>query len=505
MDHTAQTTQTAQTAQTAQTTQTTRTGRPVDGPGGAGPRSGAIVGVLALAGVLAAGMQTLVVPLIGQLPSILGTSTSSASWVITVTLLASAVAVPIAGRLGDMFGKKRLLLVSIVPLLLGSAVCALSGTLVPMLVGRGLQGLGMGVVPLGISLLRDVVPPERVGSAVALMSASMGIGGAFGLPFAAAIAQTASWQVMFWVFAGLSAVTLLAVWRVVPAGPAHGSGQRFDPWGAVLLCGGLVCFLLAVSKGAVWGWTAPATLGCGAAAVLVLSSWVLVQLRVRQPLVNVRSIARRPVLVTNVASLLVSFAMYAQALVIPQLLQLPSTTGYGLGQSMLAMALWLAPGGLVMMAVAPLGARVSRVRGPRTTLVAGAVAIAAAYGAGLVLMGSTWGLMVVVMLVNVGTGLAYGAVPLLIMRGVPRAETGAANSFNTLVRSVGTSVAAAVVGVLLANMSTLVDGVSVPSEGAFRVALLVGCAAGIVAAVVAAAIPGSSTTGDGAVDRAPRS
>ncbi len=458
-------------------------------------KPGLVVAVLALAGVIAAGMQTLIVPLIGQLPTILGTSADNASWVVTATLLASAVAVPVAGRLGDLYGKKRIFLISVVPLIAGSAVCALSGSLVPMLIGRGLQGLGMGVVPLGIALLREVVPPERVASSVALMSASMGIGGAFGLPFAAAVAQTASWQAMFWTFAALAAITLVAVWRVVPAGPRASSGQRFDPVGATLLSGGLISLLLAVSKGATWGWTSTATLGCAAGALVVLGLWVSTQLRSTHPLVNLRSFSSRPVAVTNVASLLVSFGMYAQSLVIPQVLQLPTATGYGLGQSMLAMALWLAPGGFVMMAVAPLGARLSRTRGPKVTLTTGALAIAVAYAASLLLIGSTWGLMVAVMLVNVGTGLAYGSIPLLIMSGVPRSETAAANSFNTLVRSLGTSTAAAVVGTLLAGMSTVTDGHLVPSGGAFRGALIVGCAAGVLAALVAVTIPSSAGRG----------
>jgi MFS family permease len=459
-------------------------------------RPGPIVAVLALAGVIAAGMQTLIVPLIGQLPTILGTSADNASWVVTATLLASAVAVPVAGRLGDIYGTRRVFLISVLPLVAGSAVCALSGSLAPMLLGRGLQGLGMGVVPLGIALLREVVPPGRVASSVALMSASMGIGGAFGLPFAAAIAQTASWQAMFWAFAALAAITLVAVWRVVPAAPRTASEQRFDPIGAVLLSAGLVSLLLAVSKGATWGWTSSATLGCATGALVVLGLWVAVQLRSDHPLVNLRSIARRPVAVTNAASLLISFGMYAQSLVVPQVLQLPTTTGYGLGQSMLAMALWLAPGGFVMMAVAPLGARLSRTRGPKVTLALGALAIAAAYAACLLLIGSTWGLMLAVMMVNVGTGLSYGAIPLLIMNGVPRSETAAATSFNTLVRSLGTSTAAAVVGVLLSSMSTLADGHLVPSENAFRLVLVLGCAVGLAAAAVAATLPASAGRGD---------
>lgn len=180
-------------------------------------RPGGVVGVLALAGIVAALMQTLVVPLIGDLPKLLDTTASNASWVITATLLAGAVATPVAGRLGDTLGKRRVLLVSVIPLIAGSVVCALASSVVPMIVGRGLQGLGMGVVPLGISLLRDILPPERLGGSIALMSASMGVGGALGLPFSAAVAENASWRVLFWVAAGLSVLVGFLIWRVAPA------------------------------------------------------------------------------------------------------------------------------------------------------------------------------------------------------------------------------------------------------------------------------------------------
>jgi predicted MFS family arabinose efflux permease len=181
--------------------------------------SGRIVRVLALAGILASVMQTLVIPLIGELPHILHTSASNASWAITATLLAAAMATPVTGRLGDLYGKKRMMLVLLTPLAAGSVVCALASSLVPMVVGRGLQGIGAGIVPLAISALRDLLPPERLGSAIALISASMGIGAALGLPIAAAVAEQASWRVLFWGMAVLSLLVAAVIWRVVPATP----------------------------------------------------------------------------------------------------------------------------------------------------------------------------------------------------------------------------------------------------------------------------------------------
>jgi MFS family permease len=340
-------------------------------------RPGAVVGVLALAGIVAAIMQTLVVPLIGELPRLLDTTASNATWVVTATLLAGAVTTTVTGRLGDLYGKRRVMLACTVPLIAGSVVCALAGSLIPMIVGRGLQGMGMGLIPLGISALRDLMPPERLGSSIALISSSLGIGGALGLPVSAAVAQQADWRILFWSAAGASALIAALIWLLVPATPVRTAG-RFDPVGALGLGAGLVCLLLGVSKGADWGWTSGTTLGLLAAALVVLPAWGWWELRVKDPLVDLRVTAGPRVLLTNMASIVVGFSMYAAALIVPQLLQLPEATGYGLGQSMLAAGLWMAPSGLMMMLVSPLGARLSAARGPKTTLVAGSLVIATA-------------------------------------------------------------------------------------------------------------------------------
>ncbi|WP_405926718.1 MFS transporter [Streptomyces sp. NBC_00035] len=455
------------------------------------PRSGGVVGILAFAGIVAALTQTLVVPLIGELPTMFDTSPSNASWVITATLLAAAVATPVAGRLGDMYGKRRMLLASLVPLILGSVVCALSSSVVPMIAGRGLQGLGMGVVPLGISLLRDVVPAEKLGSSIAIMSASMGVGGALGLPFSAAIAENASWRVLFWVVAALALAVGTLIAFFVPAGRENSSSGSFDGLGAIGLGAALVCLLLGVSKGADWGWGSGTTLGLLGTAIVLLLAWGSWELRTGEPLVDLRVTARPQVLMTNAASILVGFAMYAQSLVVPQLLQLPEATGYGLGQSMLAMGLWMAPAGLMMMVMSPIGAKLSAAKGPKVTLSVGSLVIAVGYGISLPLMstGSTWGLLVVTIVCNTGVGFAYGAMPALIMSAVPQSETASANSFNTLMRSIGSSVSAAVIGVVLAQMTTDFGGYALPSEDGFRVAMLIGCGVGLGAAILAFFIP----------------
>ncbi|MFD9502592.1 MFS transporter [Streptomyces sp. NPDC060035] len=456
-------------------------------------RAGAVVATLAFAGTTAAIMQTLVTPLIAELPQILHTSSANSAWVITVTLLVAAVCVPVTGRLGDLLGKRRMLLACSVPLIVGSVVCALASSVVPMIVGRGLQGMGMGMVPLGIALLRDVVPAEKLSSSIALVSASMGIGGGLGLPISAAVAQYTSWRVLFWGSAVLAVAIAALIWFMIPDIPAGAKGQRFDAPGAIGLGVGLVCLLLAVSKGAEWGWGSTATLGLFTTSVVVLLAWGFWETRTRDPLVDLRTTARPRVLLTNLASVFIGFGMYASMLIIPQLLQFPDATGYGLGQSMLAAGLWMAPGGIMMMLVSPFGGKLTDARGPKFTLICGALVIAAGYGLSLVLMGSAWGLMLVCMVINGGVGLAYGSMPALIMSSVPLSETAAANGFNTLMRSLGTSIGAAVVGVVLSQMNITMGGFSLTSESGFRAGLIIGGGVALVAAVIATVIPAART------------
>jgi energy-converting hydrogenase Eha subunit A len=144
--------------------------------------SGAIVPVLAFAGIVVAVMQTLLVPVIKDLPQLLSTEPSNATWVLTSTLLSGAVATPIMGRLGDLYGKRRMLIASLAVMVVGALVSALTSDLLTMIAGRALQGFAMGAIPLGIGLMRDMLPREKLGSAMALMSSSIGVGGGLALP-----------------------------------------------------------------------------------------------------------------------------------------------------------------------------------------------------------------------------------------------------------------------------------------------------------------------------------
>lgn len=451
-------------------------------------RSGAVVAVLAFAGIVVSLMQTLVIPIIPKLPEYLSAEAADTAWVITATLLAAAVATPMVGRLSDMFGKRRLLLISVVLMVVGSVLGALSSDVGPMIVARTLQGLAAGVIPLGISVMRDVLPREKLAGAVAMMSASLGIGGAFGLPIAALIAEYADWHALFWISAALGVVAGIAVLAVVPESDVR-SGGGFDYFGAVTMAAGLVSMLLAVSKGASWGWTDVTTLGSLVFAACMFAAWGWWELRTPEPLVDLRVASRRQVLLTNIASIVFGFAMFASTMVFPQVVQLPEQTGFGLGGSMLVAGLVMAPFGVMLLLAAPLSSHITNTYGPRITLMLGALVVAGGYGTGIFMLHSIWQLIVTGLIIGFGTGLAYGAMPALIMGAVPPSQTGAANSFNTLMRSLGTSFASAIAGVVLAQMTITLGGVSMPSEGAFRVVMAIAACSAVLAFVVALFIP----------------
>jgi predicted MFS family arabinose efflux permease len=449
--------------------------------------TGAIV-ALGLSGLLVSLLQTAVVPLMPQFPALLSVSPSSAAWLLTATLVAGAVSAPVLGRLGDMYGKRRMLVLSLGIILVSAVLAAVAPNFAVLVVARAMQGVGFGVIALGMSLMRDVLPPAKVAGGVGLMSSSLGVGGAIGPPVTGILAQHGGWRLLF-VAVALGALALLVVvTRMVPESRLR-SGGRFDIIGAIGVTAGLVCLLLGISKGSEWGWTSPIVLGLLAAAAAVLMLWGRYELRCSSPLVDLRVAARPAVLRTNLASVLLGFSIFATSALATRILQAPVTTGYGFGLSMLVAGVLLLPIGGSMVIFSSVSARISRRRGPRTAVITGSALLVAGNAGIASLPGSVWLVVVAATVGAVGAALAYSALPLLIMRAVPATETAAANSFNTLMRQLGTStvtaVAAAVSGVLVVR----VDGHVLPAGSAYTIIFLVAAAAALVALVVAARTP----------------
>lgn len=452
-------------------------------PRAATRRPALILAVAGFSSLSASLMQSLVIPIQPELPTMLDTSASNAAWVVTATLLAGGVAMPVSGRLADLKGRKPVLLGSAVLLLIGSLICALGDSLAPVLVGRVLQGLAMGYIPVAISFVREVMPRHLRNAAVAGISATLGVGGALGLPISAWIAQSYDWHALFWVASGLAAIMVLATAVALPHRPAAASG-RLDVLGALGMAVGVVGVLVGVSKGSSWGWTSPATLGTILGGLLVLLLWGRFELRRPSPLVDLRTTARRPILLTNIAAVLAGFGMMAQSIVMPQLLQAPGATGYGLQQTMLQAGLWMAPAGLMMLAFTPISSRMLDRLGGRITLAIGMIVLASGYVLAFFLTGAPWQLMLASCVSSAGVGIAYAAMPTLIMENAPEAEAGAGVGLNSLMRSMGTTSAGAVMAIVLTSVTMPLGGTAIPTLDAFRLCFALGAVAGLAAAGV---------------------
>ncbi len=431
----------------------------------------------------------MVIPLLPDFPKILGVSADDASWLVTVTLLTSAVATPIVSRLADMFGKRRMMLISMTMIVVGSLVAAIGGNFVALLIGRGLQGFAISMIPVGISIMRDELPKEKVASATALMSATLGIGSALGLPLSGLIFEHLGWPAIFWLSAIVGVLLIIAVAVVVPESSVRTRG-KFDFLGAVMLSTALTAILLAISKGASWGWTSELTLMMFVIGIVTLALWFPYELRVTQPMVDLRTSAKRPVLLTNVASILVGFSMYANNLSTTQQLQMPKISGYGFELGVMAAGLCMIPAGLAMVFFAPVSANITKRFGAKITLIVGGTVLALAYIARVFLTGSIALIIISAAVVSIGTAIAYSAMPMLIMRSVPITETASANGLNSLLRSVGTSTSSAVVAAMLTSMVIPSGpGEGLPSIDAFKNIFWLAALAAVAAAAAAAFIP----------------
>jgi MFS family permease len=434
--------------------------------------------------------QSVLVPVLGLLQRDFG---SNANWLLTSTLLVAAVSVPILGRLGDMFGKRLMLLIALGALTVGSVIDALATDFGWLIVGRAIQGASSAAIPLGISLLATLMPRERVASSVAVISAMLGVGGSLGLPLAGFVAEHWDWHTLFWINTVVGVLAFAGILAIVPESH-HREGGRVDYIGSVLLSIGLVCLILPLEQAHQWGWGSARVWLLLAASAVVLTTFAAYELRRRDPLVDLAALRRRPILTTNVASICFGFALFASFIGTSTFIEAGRWTGYGFGSSLLTGGLALLPSGLAMLLFAPVAARLIAMRGAPQTLALGATIVAAGWVLRILMTGALWQVMVGTTVIGIGTGIGYAAMPSLINAFTPSHEIAAANGLNTLFRSLGSTLATAVGTSILASSivyhvvdGQVVDGAS--SLTAYRWLFAVCALAGVLAAALVLTIP----------------
>lgn len=434
--------------------------------------------------------QTMLVPAFPDIVRELHTTAANVTWLLTAYLVSAAVCTPLVGRLGDTVGKRRMLVVSVGAFVVGNVVSAVGGTYWLVLAGRVVQGLAGGMFPLVFGILRDELPPERVGSSIGFVSSTLGIGGGVGLLLGGAMVDALGYTSIFWLGAAASLVSLVAIVLLVPESPTRAPG-RTDLRGATLLAAGLVLGLLGVSQGTAWGWDDPRVLALLTSGPVVLVLWVWVQWRTPEPLVDMRTLRSRPVLLTNVATLLVGFGMFGAFVLVPQIVEAPTSTGYGFGGSATHAGLLMLPGSLCMLVLGPVSGSLGTRYGHQLSLLLGAGLSAVGLGLLAAFHRSDADILVFLTVVNAGIAFAFAAMPNLIVATVPVTQTGQATGFNAVVRSVGSSVGTTVTAVVVA--ASIAAGTTMPRDSGFVLAFALCSGTSVLAAVLALLVPASRT------------
>ncbi|MET0145009.1 MAG: MFS transporter [Ilumatobacteraceae bacterium] len=445
-----------------------------------------ILVVLAFGTLLYTVSLALVTPVLTQVRDNLGTSQDGATWVLTSYLLSSAALTPISGRVGDIIGKKRMLVIALVVSTLGLGIAAVSTSLAPMIIGRSIQGLGGGIIPLGFGIVRDEFPHDRVGPVVSMLSAISGAGAATGVVFAGPIVDGLGYHWLFWLPCMASAVTALAAAVVIPPSRVRAPGTV--AWGAALLLASwLTLLLVAISQGARLGWASATTLACLVGGVVLAATWVVVELRARTPLIDLRMLAGTTLWTTNLVTFFCGSAMFASMAFTTQLTQAPTSQSYGFGLSLTIAGLVQLPASSFGFVAGMTIARLVPPLDPKwITVVAvgllstGLLGLAFAHDA-------LWHICVSNALVGAGLGAVGACQATLISLAVRREETGAANGVSMTIRVIGGAIGTAVMSSIVA--AHIPAGSTYPSESGYTVGFVVIAMTVALGLLAALAIP----------------
>lgn len=433
-------------------------------------------------------MQTMVVPALPDLRQEFDTSTTNISWVLSSFLLTASVATALLGRVGDMFGKRRVLLVSLTVFAAGTLLAAVSTSIGMLIVARAVQGVGSAAFPLAFGIVRDQFPRERVPVAISLISSTFGIGFGVGLVVPGPIVDALSWEWIFWLGLIVIVLGILAVAAFVKESP-HRSPGRIDWAGVFLLSGAVVALLLAISEGKSWGWSSFRVVGLFVAAVVLGAVFAVVERRVRGPLIDIDLLRRPAVATSHLTALIIGFGMYGAFTLVPLLAQTPSEVGYGFGASVTEAGLFMVPMAVTMLFASPPAARMGAAVGFKLPLVLACLVGVVGFVVYATAHDSEWAMYAGSGVLGIGVGFAFAALANLVVGAVDPRQVGEATGINTVMRTIGGSLGAQIAASIVASQT--VPGTTVPAESGYTTAFVMSAVALGVAALAALAGPGA--------------
>jgi MFS family permease len=319
-----------------------------------------------------------------------------------------------------------------------------------MVVGRVIQGAGGGIFPLAFGIVRDEFPRERVAGSIGLLSSILGVGGGIGIVLGGLIIEHLNYHWLFWLPLVITVIAAVCTWRFIPESPVRVPG-RVNWLAAALMSAGFICVLIAISKATTWGWGSPKTLGLLAIGLATCAAWVMVEVRSKEPLIDMTMMRIRGVWTTNLVAFLLGAGMYASFLVFPQFAELPTSTGFGFGASVVTAGLYLLPAALLMSVLGTFAGRVARRFGSKAAVIVGSAITAVAFGWLAVAHAHPYDMLISAALLGIGIGLAFSALGNLIVQAVPPEQTGVATGMNTVMRTLGGALGGQIVATFLAN------------------------------------------------------
>ncbi len=430
-------------------------------------------------------VQAVNLPVLTELQHHFGTDQPTVTWTLTVYLLTASVATPIVARLADALGKEKLLVFSMTALSLGLFIAACAPTIEVLIAGRGIQGLGGGVMPIAYGIVRDEFPRTKVPTAISVLSSLIAVGMALGIVVAGPLVSLLGHSGMYWVpFVVTSTAAVCAV-LFVPESPVRAPG-RPSLLPAVALATWLVALLLAVSKGEHWGWGSRLVVSLFVIAVVGLVAWIYAETRARTPLVDMRMLTRRPVWSANLVSFLLGFALFAQSGFTPQFIQTPTLAGYGFGATITQSGLMTLPTAFATFGAGLCAPRIVARIGPRVALASG-TGIATVGMLGMAWWHDrVWHVVLSNGLVGLGTGFAIACMANIVVAAVPPEQTGVAAGMNANIRTMGGAIGSAVTGMVVSSQLSVTG---FPDEFGYTAGFLVLAAAFAVASLASWAVP----------------
>ncbi|MFC1403393.1 MULTISPECIES: MFS transporter [Streptacidiphilus] len=403
-------------------------------------------------GILQGSVPTLV-PLIGAQMHI---SSGSLSWVNTLPLLVSGISVPLASKLGDIHGHRRMILITMAAVAVGSVLAATTTSFGLLLVGRALQGLYTAWLPLDFAIVRDRVQGRQAGTGIGLLVGAVFLGSTLGAVGTGLLSQhVATARAMMWFPAVAILLCLPVVLLLIPESVTR-NRSRIDWSGTVLLSTGLGTGLLALGRGSAWGWTSATVLVLAAAAVLALAAFTVTELRAAEPLIDVRLITGRRLAPLYLLSFVIGIAMFGSQTAGSTFMATPKQFGFGFGFDTLRLSLMALPTTVAAFLSAGAASRLLRVLGARTPLALGFAGFTASYALIALAHSAPWQFVVSGVLAGVGLGLVIGALPVQIMGHLPADQTGIGTGiYNTLKALAGSVSGAAFAAVLDHNLLKL--------------------------------------------------